>query len=102
MQQEKSTQPETPSHIESNKAKEKKLNSLNKRKIVTPSLKVLYTNADSLNNKREELEFLLKNKDIDIALICETESKVSNLPSVPVIIEGYDTAEDKSGRGVII
>ena len=102
MQQEKSIQSDSPCHKETNKAAEKKSKSSNKTKITTPSLKVLYTNADSLNNKRQELEFLLKNKDIDIALICETESKTSNLPSVPVIIDGYDTAEDKSGRGVLI
>ena len=46
----------------------------------------------------------MKQKDIDVVLICETLPKVqlASLPSVPVIIKGYDTYEDNTGRGVII
>ena len=75
MQQKKSIQSDTPCHTEANKAAEKKSNSSKKRKITTPSLKVLYTNADSLNNKREELEFLLKRKVIDNALNAKQNQK---------------------------
>ena len=67
-------------------------------------MKVLYANADNLNNKKEELKALMKLKDIDVALICETLSKtqLASLPPVPFIFEGYDTYVDNTGRGVII
>ena len=38
----------------------------------------------------------MKQKDIDVVLICETlpKQQLASLPSVPVIIKGYDTYED--------
>ena len=65
-------------------------------------IKVFYCNADSLSNKKDELEILIKHKNIDIALICETEPKFSSLPTTPIIIEGYDSVTNKDGRGVMI
>ena len=65
-------------------------------------LKILYSNADSISNKKDELEYLINQKNIDVALICETEPKNSSLPAVPLIIEGYDVIENKDGRGVMI
>ena len=46
----------------------------------------------------------MKQKDIDVVLICETlpKQQLASLPSVPVIIKGYDTYEDNVGRGVNI
>ena len=65
-------------------------------------MKILYTNADSISNKKDELELLINQNNIDVALICETEPKSSSLPAVPLIIEGYDVIENKDGRGVMI
>ena len=67
-------------------------------------LNILYTNADSLSNKKDELESTIKQHNIDIALICETEPKnqTSYLPYTPFFLEGYDSVENKDGRGVSI
>ena len=83
----------------------KKLNK-NKIRLEVNQLKILYTNADSLNNKKDELETIISQQDIDIALICESLPKNlnSSLQHVPLnlIIEGYDSLEDNTGRGVIM
>ena len=67
-------------------------------------LKILYANADQLNNKKIELETIIRQKDIDVALICESlpKKQLASLPSVPVIMEGYDSLEDSTGRGILI
>ena len=46
----------------------------------------------------------MRQKDIDVALICESLSKhqIASLPHVPVILDGYDTYENNVGRGVTI
>ena len=64
----------------------------------------MYTNADSLKNKRDEFELLILEKDIDIALISEslTKQKSPDINEPLFNIEGYDSIEDKSGRGVVI
>ena len=64
----------------------------------------MYTNADSLKNKRDEFEQMIFEKDIDIALITESlpKYKSSDLFEPLFNIEGYDSIENKSGRGVII
>ena len=72
-----------------------------KKKCIS-KLNIFYTNADSLSNKKEELELLIKQNDIDVALVCETEPKVTSIPTVPIIIEGYDAIVNKTGRGVMI
>ena len=69
------------------------------------NLKIIYSNVDSLSNKKEELETILHKDDIDVALICET------LPKNPTsaynkennfIFEGFETIENNAGRGVCI
>ena len=61
-------------------------------------------NVDSLSNKKDELEFTINQKDIDIAFICETEPKNFNpsLPPVSYIFNSYETIHNKDGRGVMI
>ena len=46
----------------------------------------------------------MRQKDIDVALICESLSKhqIASLPHVPVVLDGYDTYENNVGRGVTI
>ena len=72
------------------------------KKNCISKLNIFYTNADSLSNKKDELELLIKQNDIDVALICETEPKITSIPTVPIIFEGYDAIINKSGRGVMI
>ena len=64
----------------------------------------MYTNADSLKNKRDEFELMIFEKDIDIALITESLPKYQSSDLIEPLfnIEGYDSIENKSGRGVII
>ena len=64
----------------------------------------MYTNADSLKNKRDEFELMVLEKDIDIALVSEslTKHQSPDLNEALFNIEGYDSIEDKSGRGVVI
>ena len=88
-----------------NTARKRISNTANKKgKKTISKLKILSTNADILNNKKSELETIIKQKDVDIILICETLSKKqsASLPPVPVIYQGYDTLEDNTGRGVTI
>ena len=68
-------------------------------------LKILYTNADILTNKLYELEVLLLKEDIDVAMICETIPKNPKFyykEGSNFFINGYNTIEDNSGRGVCI
>ena len=64
----------------------------------------MYTNVDILSNKKLELETLLDQNKIDIALLCETLPKKQdkNAPQKEYIINGYDIIEDQVGRGVMI
>ena len=64
----------------------------------------MYANADSIRNKREELEAFITQHDIDIALICESLPKRTSedKPSSPFIIKGFDYIENNEGRGVIV
>ena len=64
----------------------------------------MYTNADCLTNKKLEFETYLNQHNIDIALICETQPKNSANNHEPnsYIIQGYDSIEDQTGRGVMI
>ena len=94
-----------PTNLTNISAKKKNSNNKKLNKNAIPSkLKILYTNADSLSNKKDELSTTIKQQDIDIALVCETEpkNKASYLPSTPVIIDGYDSIENTNGRGVSV
>ena len=107
IQQNKSIQSKNQSSILPSKSKKAtKKNSKEKTNEVLKksNLNILYTNADSISNKKDELEFLIKQRNVDIALICETESKnqASYLPSTPPIIEGYYVINNKEGRWVSI
>ena len=64
----------------------------------------MYLNADSLKNKRDEFEAMLYQKDIDIALICESMPKHHTTLAEETLfnIVGYDSIEDKTGRGVAV
>ena len=93
----------TSSEINSNlKARVK--NTRKKKKFVTSNLNLMYTNADCLTNKKLEFETYLNQHNIDIALICETQPKNSANNHEPnsYIIQGYDSIEDQTGRGVMI
>ena len=71
-------------------------------------LSCIYTNADQLNNKFNELQLLVKTHDPDIIAI--TEVKPKNCRFQPQIgeylLDGYDmwgaNIENKSGRGCLL
>ena len=64
-------------------------------------LKCMYTNADQLSNKFEELLLFIKEKDLDIIAI--TESLPKNHTHTPVfIIPGFQSFQCNDGRGVCI
>lgn len=44
--------------------------------VSTRTLKILYMNAKSINNKQEELEYILKSVEEDIHVICITKTWV--------------------------
>ena len=89
------------STIQRNKQKN---NISNKNKSKQENLKIMYANADSIRNKREEFEAFIIQHDIDIALICESLPKRTSedKPSSPFIIKGFDYIENNEGRGVIV
>ena len=67
-------------------------------------LNIFFANADTLSNKKLELELVLNQYNIDIAFICETEPKQqsSSLPPTSLVIQGYDSFSNKTGRGVMM
>ena len=91
-----------------NKGVKKKItknSKIQKKTTLTDNLKILYSNADILTNKINELENILVNDKIDVALICETLPKNStskNSVQTNFNLEGYETIECNEGRGVCI
>ena len=66
-------------------------------------LKILYTNIDSLTNKKNELETYISVYNADIILIVETLSKNSNNVFDNIFhIDGFNCIEENTGRGICI
>ena len=73
------------------------------------NLKCMYTNADSLLNKMDELRRDIQAKDPDIIAITEVIPKKKNrfpITKAEIIIQGYETHTNdlgtKKGRGILI
>ena len=66
----------------------------------------MYTNADMLHNKLQELEIIAKNENIDIISI--TETLIKNMPSGSqpsdylFKLDGYNTVYNYNGRGLCL
>ena len=70
------------------------------------NLKIIYTNADSLTNKLNELKMIIEAKEPEIIAVTEIFPKSKNfeLDISTFYIKGYHkyTNQEDSGRGVII
>ena len=73
--------------------------------IPDQNFNIMYTNLDSVSNKKDELENYIKLNNIDVALLCETLPKNSSDPNAKQLhlsIQGYEYIEDNFDRGVCI
>ena len=70
------------------------------------NLKIIYTNADTLTNKLDELKMIIETKQPDIIAITEIypKTKIFELDISTFYIKGYQkyTNQEDAGRGVII
>ena len=102
----KPEKPTSPFKSNDYKTSNEKKKTSNKKKTKTKpkSLKILCTNADILQNKKDELELILHKDDIDVALISETLPKNTKqvFGQEDFLFEGYTTIQENTGRGVCI
>ena len=70
------------------------------------NLKIIYTNADTLTNKLDELKMIIEAKEPDIIAVTEIflKTKLFELDISSFHIKGYQryTNQEDSSRGVII
>ena len=62
----------------------------------------MYTNTDTLTNKINELNFLIKERDYDVLAIAEIFPKTPNCPRDNFVFSGYQVESKKEGRGVCL
>ena len=75
-------------------------------KYKSSGINVMYTNADMLHNKLEEIETIANNENLD--MIAVTETLLKNMPSdvkpedFVFNIKGYNTVYNYKGRGLCL
>ena len=68
----------------------------------TSNLKVIYTNADQLPNKIDEICIFLYENNIDIMCVCEVLPKCNYHDISSFVIQGYTCYTCLDGRGVCV